>query len=85
MTTMLKMPPVAAPHPASMTVNSVRLAPDLEARLAEAAGRLHLSKSDVIRQALVEFLDTREGQAAVIEFGRDFECGPGPLVASLGK
>lgn len=85
MTTMLKLPPVAVPHPAAMTVNSVRLAPDLAARLAESAGRLHMSKSDVIRQALVEFLDKREAQMAVVDFSRDFECGPGPLVASLAK
>lgn len=58
MTSMLTVPPVAAP--ATMTVNSVRMAPELEARLAEAARRLNMSKSDLIRQSLAAYLDTLE-------------------------
>lgn len=110
MTTMLKLPPVAVPHPHSfanapaqvsaaaraqsqpeaMTVNSVRMSSALETRLAEVATRLRMSKSDVIRQALGEFLDKLEPVAPAAELAavgltsgelaRDFECGPGPVL-----
>lgn len=81
MTTMLKGVPMAdANGGAVMTVNSVRLAPSLEARLAETAGRLHMSKSDVIRQALVEFLGRHEALAfaqAMEELGRQHDQDQG--------
>lgn len=97
MTTMLKLPPVAAPHslsqthspvqahsrsqahaqghgqpqPEAMTVNSVRMSSALEARLAEVAGRLRMSKSDVIRQALGEYLDKLEPVPPVADIEQD--------------
>lgn len=64
MTSMFTVPPVAAP--VTMTVNSVRLSPALEARLAATAARLGMSKSDLIRQSLLAYLDQLEPEAPVL-------------------
>lgn len=65
--------------PAAMTVNSVRLGAELEARLRAASARLGMRKSDVIRQALEELLAREEAVAraqAQAEFARALDCAP---------
>lgn len=72
----------AAPAAPAMTVNSVRLPAELEARLLAVAGRLGMRKSDVIRQALEELLAREEAVArarAQAEFARSLECAPQAL------
>ncbi|MCC2637844.1 MAG: hypothetical protein K0Q68_1563 [Moraxellaceae bacterium] len=67
MTMMMTSAPVADSKAEAMAVNSVRMAAELEARLVAAAGQLRMSKSDVIRQALAEFL-ARQEALAVAQF-----------------
>lgn len=43
-----------------MTVNSVRLGPEIDARLNELASRLRCSRSDIIRWALVAYIDRHD-------------------------
>ena len=43
-----------------MGITSVRLQPELEERLATAAGNLHRSKSWIINQAVREFLEKQQ-------------------------
>ena len=47
-----------------MTVTTVRLQPEVEARLAAAANKLHRSKSWLINQALREYLERHEQEQA---------------------
>lgn len=78
MTVMMQAAPVAAKAEA-MTVNSVRLGAELEARLLAVAARLGMRKSDVIRQALEDLLAREEAVAraqAQAEFVRDLDCAP---------
>lgn len=49
-----------------MTVNSVRLGPEIEQRLAELAVRQQRSKSDLIRQALAEYFERQAREAAPV-------------------
>ena len=63
MTMMMTSAPVADSKAEAMAVNSVRMTAELEARLVAAAGQLRMSKSDVIRQALAEFLARQEALA----------------------
>lgn len=44
-----------------MTVNSVRLGPEIERRLGELAIRQQRSKSELIRQALGEYFERQAG------------------------
>lgn len=78
MTVMMQAAPVAAKAEA-MTVNSVRLGAELEARLLAVAARLGMRKSDVIRQALEDLLAREEAVAraqAQAAFVRDLACAP---------
>lgn len=47
-----------------MTVNSVRLGPEIEQRLNELAIRQQRSKSDLIRLALKEYFERQAREAA---------------------
>lgn len=47
-----------------MTVNSVRLGPDIDERLAALATRLQRSKSHLIRRALLEYFERHAAEAA---------------------
>lgn len=80
MTMMMTTAPVADSKVEAMAVNSVRMTAEFEARLVAAAGQLRMSKSDVIRQALGEFLRKLEAVSPAQELAREFECAPGPLV-----
>ena len=81
MTVMMQVAPIPAPHKVeAMAVNSVRMTAEFEARLVAAADQLHMSKSDVIRQALGEFLRKVEAGSPARDLAREFECAPGPQV-----
>jgi hypothetical protein len=47
-----------------MTVNSVRLGPEIDARLNELAERLACSRSDIIRWALVAYFERHARESA---------------------
>lgn len=47
-----------------MTVNSVRLGPEIDARLNELAGQLQCSRSDIIRWALVAYFERHDRERA---------------------
>lgn len=87
MTMMMQAAPVAA-KPEAMTVNSVRLGAELEARLLAVAARLGMRKSDVIRQALEELLAREEAVAraqAQAAFVRELDCAPLQPVTALAE
>jgi predicted transcriptional regulator len=84
MTVMMQAAPQAAPRIEAMAVNSVRMTAEFEARLVAVASRLGMSKSDVIRQALGDFLTREEVVAraqAQAELMREFDYGPAMGVA----
>lgn len=81
MTMMMQAAPVADSKIEAMAVNSVRMTAEFEARLVEAAGRLRMSKSDVIRQALGEFLHKLEAA----ELMRDIELGGGGFTGEAAR
>ncbi|MFZ5529760.1 MAG: hypothetical protein ACOY4U_01720 [Pseudomonadota bacterium] len=85
MTMMMQAAPVAAHKVEAMAVNSVRMTAEFEARLVAVANHLGMSKSDVIRQALGDFLTREEAVAraqAQAEMMREFDCAP--AVAQAG-
>ncbi|MDF2446535.1 MAG: Ribbon-helix-helix protein copG family [Moraxellaceae bacterium] len=59
-----------------MSVNSVRLGPEIEQRLNELAIRQQRSKSDLIRQALGEYFERQAREAS-----RWPEAVPAPRVS----
>lgn len=87
MTMMMQAAPVAAHKVEAMAVNSVRMTAEFEARLVAVASRLGMSKSDVIRQALGDFLTREEAVAraqAQAEMMRELDCLPALEVAQAG-
>lgn len=87
MTVMMQAAPVAAHKVEAMAVNSVRMTAEFEARLVAVASRLGMSKSDVIRQALGDFLTREEAVARArdqAEMMRELDCLPALAVAQAG-
>lgn len=87
MTMMMQAAPIPAANAKveAMAVNSVRMTAEFEARLVAVASRLGMSKSDVIRQALGDFLSREEAVAraqAQADLARELDCALLPLAAS---